>query len=65
MAKLIQTLKDSRHSIIGFIEQESNGNLILKDARHSIKGFYDVKNNVTKDARHAIVGYGNILGTLL
>jgi hypothetical protein len=60
-----QTLKDSRHSIIGYIETRPDGTQVGKDARHSIKGYYDPKTNKTKDARHSIVGEGNLLASLI
>jgi hypothetical protein len=60
-----QTLKDSSHRIIGYIETDSYGNQTIKDAGHRIKGYYDPKANQTKDSGHRIVGYGNLLTTLL
>ncbi len=60
-----QTLKDSRHSVIGYIDTDSSGKQTITDASHSIKGYYDPKTNKTTDSRHSIVGTGNLLTTLL
>lgn len=61
----VQTLKDNRSNIIGYIHTDSSGKQTIKDARSNIKGYYDPQTNKTKDARSNIVGTGNLLTTLL
>lgn len=60
-----QTLKDSSHRIIGYIDTDSSGKQTIKDASHRIKGYYDPNTNKTKDSSHRIVGTGNLLTSLL
>lgn len=61
----IETLKDSRYKVIGYIETKANGDQVGKDARYAVKGYYDAKANQTKDARYKVVGKGNLLATLI
>jgi hypothetical protein len=60
-----QTLRDSRHSIIGYIDTESDETQVGRNASRSIVGYYDPKTNKTKDAHHSIVGEGNLLSSLI
>ncbi len=60
-----QTLKDSNHLILGYIDTESDGRQVGKDASHRIKGYYYPQTNETKDENHRIVGHGNLLASLI
>jgi len=60
-----QTLKDSHSNIIGYIENQGDGTLVLKDPHYNIRGYYDPRTNRTKDSHSNIIGTGNLLGTLL
>ena len=60
-----QTLKDSSHRVIGYIETKSDGTQVIKDSSYRVKGYYDPRTNQTKDSSYRIVGTGNLLTTLL
>jgi hypothetical protein len=60
-----QTLKDSHHRVIGYIETKSDGSQVGKDAHYRIKGYFDPKTNQTKDAHYKVVGHGNLLASLI
>lgn len=59
------TLKDSHYRIIGYVEEQSNGDKTLKDSHYRVLGYYQKSQNVTKDSHYRIVGHGDILTTLL
>ncbi|MGZ8287777.1 MAG: hypothetical protein ACXW2U_02470 [Telluria sp.] len=60
-----QTLKDSRHRIIGFIDTASDGRQTARDQRFHVVGYYEPQTNLTKDGRFRVVGYGNLLPSLI
>ncbi len=60
-----QTLKDSHNNIIGYIDSQGDGTLVLKDSHNNIRGYYDPRTNRTKDSHNNIIGTGNLLGSLL
>lgn len=63
MAK--QTLRDFYGKIIGYIEDNANGDQTGRDFYNRIVGYYDAKQNVTRDFYRRIVGKGNILSGLI
>jgi hypothetical protein len=60
-----QVLKDNRGIVIGRIQADSSGVMVIKDHRGLIKGRYDPRTNITKDDRGIHVGTGNLLSSLL
>ena len=60
-----QTLENSNHLTIGYIETRSDGTQVLEDKNHMTLGYYDPKSNRTENANHLTVGSGNLLMTLL
>ncbi len=60
-----QILRDRSNRIIGKIQSQSNGKMVIRDASNRIKGTFDPSQNKTRDASNRIVGTGNLLTTLL
>ena len=65
MGQLIETLKDANYRVLGYIEKEGDGTLVLKDSNWIVKGYYDPRTNQTKDPNYRVVANGNLLTTLL
>ena len=60
-----ETIKDYSGRIIGFMESQSNGDIIVKDAYGKILGRYDAATNTTKDVHGRILFKGNMAGSLI
>ena len=60
-----ETIKDYSGRIIGYLEIQSNGDVIAKDASGKILGRYDAITNTTKDAYGKILFKGNMAGSLI
>lgn len=60
-----ETIKDFYGVILGYIEEDSNGNKVGKDFYRRIVGKYDKKLNVTKDFYGRIVSKGDVLSSLI
>lgn len=58
-------LRNFYNQIIGWIEEDANGNQIGKDFYLRIVGRYRKDLNVTEDFYHRIVGRGNLLASLI
>ena len=58
-------IKDFYGKVIGFLEEDNNGNQRMKDFYGRIVGTYDKNTNKTKDFYGRIVGQGNMLTMLL
>lgn len=58
-------LTDFSGRIIGYIEEQPNGNQIGRDFYGRIVGYWDSKLDVTRDFYQRIVGRGNILSALI
>ena len=58
-------IKDFKGVILGYIEEDSNGNQICKDSRGKKLGSYDKKSNVTKDIYGKKLSKGNTVVSLL
>lgn len=65
IVKETYTIKDFYGRMIGFIEEDNEGNRQIKDFYGRIKGFYDKKSNKTTDFYGRMVGQGDILTMLL
>jgi len=61
----VETLKDVRGNVIGYIEIEDNGNETLKNARGKFKGLYEADADHTRDKHNDIIAKGNILRTMI
>ncbi len=60
-----EIIKDFSGRIIGYLDEQSNGDIIAKDAGGRILGRYDRGLNVTKDAYGKILFKGNMAGSLI
>lgn len=60
-----ETIKDSNHRVIAYIETDSSGDKIIRDRNHVTKGYYKKSKNETRDRNHKLVGYGDQLLTLI
>lgn len=58
-------IKDFYGKIIGFLEEDNNGNQRAKDFYGRIVGTYDKASNYTKDFYGRKIGRGNMLTALL
>lgn len=63
--KGIQSIKDWRGKIIGWIQEDSAGNKIVKDFYGRILGKYDKRSDVTRDFYGKIVARGDQSSMLL
>lgn len=59
-----EEVKDACGRIVGFLDYESNGDIIAKDISYRILGRYDRAQNVTKDFYGKILYKGNMVGML-
>jgi hypothetical protein len=60
----IETVRDRRGSVIGFIKKESGGKQVFRDKTGKLLGFYMPKLNQTRDHNGSLVGKGNLLTSL-
>lgn len=59
-----EEIKDFYGRIIGFLDYESNGDIIARDLSYRILGRYDAAMDVTKDFYGKILYKGNMVGAL-
>lgn len=59
------SIKDFYGRVIGYIEEDSQGNKIVKDFYRRIIGRYEKKQNVTKNFYGQIVAKGDICSSLI
>ena len=59
------TLRAFGGKIIGFLEEDKDGNQQIRDFYGRIKGFYDKRQDKTRDFYGRIIGEGNLLMMLL
>ncbi len=60
-----EALRDFSGTIIGWLEEDSNGNQTLRDFPGRILGTYDKNSNTTREFSGRVIGRGNILTMLL
>lgn len=61
----IETIKDFYGKVLGTIEEQNNGDVIVKDFYGRILGRYDKALNVTKDFFGRIIATGNVASSLI
>ncbi len=59
-----EEIKDFSGRIIGYLDHQSNGDIIAKDSSFRILGRYDKAMDVTKDFYGRILYKGNMVGML-
>jgi len=60
-----QELRDKVGRLIGRIQAEPSGRLVLRDAVGRPLGTFDPRDNVTRDSKGNRVGTGNLLSMML
>lgn len=60
-----ETVKSSSGMIIGYLDTESNGDVVAKDSCGRIVGYYRKSNNSTTDSAGRILYYGNCAVALI
>ena len=60
-----ETIKSYTGAIIGYLETESNGDVVAKDSCGRIVGYYRKSNNATTDFSGRILYYGNCAAALV
>lgn len=60
-----EPIKDWRGRILGYLEQEPNGDRIIRDFYQKKLGIYISNQDITKDVYGKIIGRGDLLMTLL
>jgi hypothetical protein len=58
-------VKDPKGNVMGHIEKQENGDLVLRDAENKVRGYYDAKGDFTRDADQNILAKGNKLRSLI
>lgn len=58
-------LRDKYNNIIGFIDEDKEGNLTIRDKYNNIKGFYRASDNTTRDKYNNIVARGQYISYVL
>ena len=54
-----ESIKSASGLIIGYLDTESNGDVVAKDSYGRIVGYYRKNNNTTTDSTGRILYYGN------
>ena len=60
-----EVIKDFGGRILGYLEYQSNGDIIVKDFYFKILGKYDKASNTTKDFYGRILFKGNMAASLI
>lgn len=60
-----ETIKKCSGQIVGYLDHESNGDIIAKSYSGRILGKYERSSNTTKDYGGRILFYGNMSAALL
>lgn len=60
-----ETIREFDGRIIGYMDYESNGNIVVRDFYGKILGKYDKSQDVTMDAGGRILFRGNMAGSLI
>ena len=60
-----ETIKNFSGSILGYLDTESNGDVVAKDSSGRIVGYYRKSNNATTDFSGRILYYGNCAVALI
>ena len=60
-----ETIKDASFRIIGYLEHQSNGDIVVKDSSFRILGYYRRSNDTTINSSFRILYYGNMAAALL
>lgn len=60
-----ETIKSYTGAIIGYLDTESNGDVVAKDSSGRIVGYYKKSNNATTDFSGRILFYGNCAVALI
>lgn len=60
-----ETIRDYAGMIIGYLDHESNGNIVAKAYNGMILGRYDAASDTTKDYAGRILYRGNMAAALL
>ena len=60
-----EVIKDFGGRILGYLEHQSNGDIIVKDFSLKILGKYDKASNTTKDFYGRILFKGNMAASLI
>lgn len=65
MAANTQTIRDFYGRIVGYIEEDAQGNKVVRDFYRTIQGKYDKKQNVTRDFYGRIIAKGDACASLI
>ena len=60
-----ETIKSSSFIILGYLDTESNGDVVARDSSGRIVGYYKKRNNTTTDFSGRILYYGNCAVALI
>lgn len=60
-----QRILNTRHQIVGYIEQMSDGRQRALNAHFHVVGYYDSRTNRTLNEKFCAVGVGNSLTALI
>ena len=60
-----ETIKSFSGAILGYLETESNGDVVAKDSSGRIVGYYRKSRNATTDFAGKILYYGNCVVALI
>ena len=65
MATNTQTIRDFYGRIVGYIEEDNQGNKIVRDFYRVILGKYDKRQNITRDFYGRIIAKGDACSSLI
>lgn len=60
-----ETIKDVNYRIIGYLEHQSNGDIVVKDSSFRILGYYRSSSDTTLNVNYQILYHGNMAAALL